>query len=76
MVGVGDGDDDNAEEPIGVAVRDGEGDKDGVGVGVGRLGAWALGAVKKGTKLTVPKLKLSLKSKIVWLIACWSVVPQ
>lgn len=44
----------------------GEGvDSDGLGVGMGAFGlgiAWELGVVKKGTKVTLPKLKSLLKS--------------
>ena len=58
------------EVGVGVAVGVGVGwsvsEVVGVGVGVAitvfTLGACGLGAVKNGTKLTVPKLKLSLKS--------------
>lgn len=45
-------------------------------VKIGIVGAAEFGAVKNGTKLTVPKLKSFLKSKIDWLIACVSVVPH
>ena len=40
----------------------GLGESVGVGVDVGVVGACGLGAVKKGTKLTIPKLKSFLKS--------------
>ena len=38
--------------------------------------ASGFGAVRKGVKVTVPKLKSFLLSKIDWLIACASVVPH
>ncbi len=59
-----------------VGVRLGE---DGEGVGMNMLGiggASEFGSVKKGTKITVPKLKSFLKSWIVWFIAWVSAVPH
>lgn len=53
-----------------------------VGEGVGEVvsggisGASGFGSVKKGTKLTFPKLKSSSKSKIELLISWVSVVPH
>jgi hypothetical protein len=71
-VGVGVG------EAVGEGVMEGVevGDGVGVGVGVGISGASGLGAVRKGVKITLPKLKSSSKSKINSLIACVSVVPH
>jgi len=63
-------------------VVDGSGEETaggGVGVGSGAdatEGASGCGAVKKGMKATVPKLKSSSKSKIDWLIAAMSFVPH
>lgn len=71
-VGEGEGEGDG----LGDGEGDGEGVRVGVGVGVGIGGAAGFGPVKKGTKLTVPKLKSFLKSKIVRLIDYVSVVPH
>ncbi len=61
-VGVGVGVEVNVEFWIGV----GDGDAFVVDIGAFRLGnASGLGAVRKGTKFTIPKVKSSLKSYIV-----------
>jgi hypothetical protein len=52
------------------------GDGVGVGAGVGGAGAFELGEVRIGWKLTVPKLKSFLESYIDWLMADSLVVPH
>ena len=69
-VGVGEG----VMEGVGVGEAVGVGV--GVGVGAGFSGASELGAVRKGVKITVPKLKSSSESKISSLIVCVSFVPH
>ena len=59
---------------VGVAVGDGLGEV--VGVGIDFSGASVFGSVRKGVKMTVPKLKSSSESKISSLIVCVSVVPH
>ena len=73
-VGVGVG------EAVGEGVVEGVGVGEAVGVGVGGgavfSGASEFGSVRKGVKMTLPKLKSSSKSKISSLIASVSVVPH
>ncbi len=61
---------------IGLSETEDDGVVDGSGVNVGPVGAWGLGDERKGMKVTDPKLKSFLKSKIVLFIAWVSVVPH
>lgn len=47
-----------------------------VGDEIGAEGAVELGCVKNGMKVTTPRVKSFLKSKIVWFMAWASVVPH
>ena len=64
-------------DSVGEVVRVGAGE---VGKGVGNCelvgSTWLFGDVKKGVKVTVPRLKSFLLSKIDLLMADWSVVPH